>query len=61
MNYMVDKDNKVTLYDGQTDNTGNIDRFFIDVDPRELMYMRTDNLELDPSVTDMVISRKKAS
>lgn len=61
MNYMVDKDNKVTLYDGQIDNTGNIDRFFIDADPRELMYMRTDNLELDPSVTDMVISRKKAS
>lgn len=57
MNYIVDKDNNVTLYDGQINSTGD----FLDVDPRELMYMRTDNLELDSSVTDMVISRKKAS
>lgn len=63
-NYLVEK-NGILFIDaeGNDRHIFSSSRFSLDktprfVDPREWAYMRTDNLELDPSITDAVISRR---
>lgn len=63
INYEV-KNGEVVFYDAQTYSkhkrgitVRGID--YDDVDPREYMYMRTDNLEVNDNITSAVISRSK--
>lgn len=63
-NYEIGKDGKPTLLDCEgirhkDEAIQNVSRTYTHtIDFREYSYMRTDNLELDPSVTEAVISRK---
>jgi len=61
MNYEIKSDGPI-FYDSQSKRNKMWDSYnwnIYGVDPREYSYMRTDNLELDPSVVEAVISRKR--
>lgn len=62
-NYKVEND-KVKFYDAQShkewSQNGGVDHsFFIDADPRDVYYMRTDTLELSENITQAVYSNKR--
>lgn len=63
-NYKVEN-GKVNFYDAQSrspvkQNGGyNPDDFFRDADPRDIYFMRTDNLELSDNITTAVYSNKR--
>lgn len=60
LNYKIESDGYLTLYDSQSyrkcNGVPDLGMLY-GCDPRELHYMRTDNLELNDSITQMVYSR----
>lgn len=63
LNYKIDDDGVMMLYDTQSWRkcTGTYDLGMLyGCDPRELHYMRTDNLDLDESITERVYSRGRS-
>lgn len=62
-NYKVEND-KVKFYDAQShkewSQNGGVDNsFFLDADPRDVYYMRTDNLQLSENITSAVYSNMR--
>lgn len=62
-NYKVEN-GEVKFYDAQSrhesnQNGGMDQRFFSDADPRDIYYMRTDNLDLSENITQAVYSNKR--
>lgn len=62
INYKIDKNNNIWFYDGQSKNHPIFkydDLYWDGLDPRDVQFMRTDNLQPSEKVTNYVISKER--